>query len=66
MSSGWGAGGSTFLWTIPPLLIGLKLSGNLDWSWWWVLAPIWVPVVLYFIGLGLYALAEIMEKKKKK
>lgn len=24
----------------------LKLTGYIDWSWWWVLAPFWVPVAL--------------------
>ena len=24
----------------------LKLVGVIDWSWWWVLSPIWIPVVL--------------------
>jgi hypothetical protein len=36
------------------LLIALKLAGVIDWSWWWVLAPIWVgliPAVLIGVGL---------------
>lgn len=28
------------------LFVVLKLSGQLAWSWWWVLAPVWVPFVL--------------------
>ena len=24
----------------------LKLVGVINWSWWWVLSPIWIPVVL--------------------
>ena len=23
------------------LFIGLKMTNNLDWSWWWVLFPLW-------------------------
>ena len=23
------------------LFIGLKLTAHIDWSWWWVLAPMW-------------------------
>lgn len=31
--------------TLPGLVfITLKLTGFIDWSWWWVLAPFWVPV----------------------
>lgn len=28
------------------LFIGLKLTGFIEWSWWWVTAPIWIPVAL--------------------
>lgn len=28
------------------LFIGLKLTGHIDWSWLWVLAPIWIPFAL--------------------
>lgn len=24
----------------------LKLTGNIDWSWWWVTAPLWLPVAV--------------------
>lgn len=23
------------------MFIGLKITNQIDWSWWWVLAPIW-------------------------
>ena len=26
------------------LLVTLKLTEVIDWSWWWVLAPTWIPV----------------------
>ncbi len=26
------------------LFIGLKLSGYIAWSWWWVLSPILIPL----------------------
>lgn len=28
------------------LFIGLKLTGYIDWSWWWVLAPTWAPLAI--------------------
>lgn len=31
---------------LPLTFIILKLVGVIDWSWWWVLSPIWIPVVL--------------------
>lgn len=36
--------GFTGLLTI--LFIGLKLTGHVDWSWLWVLSPIWIPLAL--------------------
>lgn len=38
------------------LFIALKLTGVIAWSWWWVLAPIWIPfviVVLVLIVVGI-------------
>lgn len=58
---------------VPGLLgivfIVLKLCGVISWSWWWVLAPFWIPFVLFFglliIILVLYALACHTGKKIK-
>ena len=30
----------------------LKLTEHITWSWWWVLSPLWIGVVLYSIGAG--------------
>jgi hypothetical protein len=27
----------------------LKLCGVIGWTWWWVLAPIWLPLTLFFL-----------------
>lgn len=29
--------------------IVLKLCGVISWSWWWVLAPLWIPIALVLI-----------------
>lgn len=36
------AGGMNFLGWLTLLFITLKLTHNVDWSWWWVLSPIWI------------------------
>ena len=38
------------------LFIGLKLSGHIQWSWVWVLAPTWIPIVIAVIVLGIVLL----------
>ena len=37
--------------------IVLKLCNVINWSWWWVLAPLWIPFVLAIIlivGIGMW------------
>lgn len=34
------------------LFVALKLTGHVDWSWLWVLAPLWLPTA---IVLGIVA-----------
>lgn len=36
------SGGVGFAGLLTLLFIGLKLSGNIDWSWVWVLSPLWL------------------------
>ncbi len=31
------------------LFIGLKLTHNIDWSWWWVLCPLWIGFLLVIV-----------------
>lgn len=39
-------GGTSFLSLLGILFIGLKLTGYIDWDWWWVLWPLWSPFAL--------------------
>lgn len=48
--------GFTGLLTIA--FIVLKLTGHIDWSWIWVLSPLWIPLTLVF-GILLIALTFI-------
>ena len=32
----------------------LKLTDNIDWSWWWVTSPLWIPVGLV-LSIGVVA-----------
>ncbi len=46
--------GFTGLLTI--LFIALELTDKIDWSWWWVLSPIWISIVIALIALGAYVI----------
>lgn len=39
--------------TLLAIFVTLKLTDNIDWSWWWVLAPLWIPVAFAAIGVAI-------------
>lgn len=45
-SSSSSSGGIGFVGLLTILFIGLKLTNYIDWSWWWVLSPIWIVVLI--------------------
>lgn len=36
----------------------LKLIGVIDWSWWWVTSPLWLPIVVIAAGYLLIVVAS--------
>jgi len=53
------------------LFVGLKLTGYINWSWWWVTLPFWggfalalMVLVLWFIVYLLTALHQRNKNKK--
>ena len=51
-----------FVGLLTLLFIGFKLAGIIDWSWVWVLAPIWISAALFvMIVAGLVILTVIMK-----
>lgn len=40
---------SWFLSALTLIFVTLKLTGYIDWSWWWVLAPMWGGLALLFL-----------------
>ena len=43
--------GAGFCELLTIAFIVLRLIGVITWSWWWVFAPIWIPVALAVVGL---------------
>jgi hypothetical protein len=39
---------------VPLAFVVLKLTGIISWSWWWVLSPVWISGILFFLYLGLW------------
>lgn len=42
-------GGIGFCGMLTLIFITLKLLEVITWSWWWVLAPIWIPTLIAMI-----------------
>ncbi len=42
------SGGVGFFGLLTILFVGLKLTGYINWSWLWVLAPLWGGFTLFF------------------
>lgn len=63
-STSIGLTGATFL-----LLLGLRLTDHIDWAWYWIAAPLWMPLgavlgiaLVVMIGAALvYAVAAPIE-----
>ena len=38
----------------------LKLANIIDWSWWWVTSPLWIPFVAAAIIIGVVGVIAII------
>lgn len=47
------SGGIGFTGMLTILFIGLKLGGIISWSWWWVLSPIWISLLVILLCVGI-------------
>lgn len=59
-------GGTGFLGALTILFIALKLTNVIDWSWWWVLAPLWIPVAVVLGIVVIVAIVVLIVKLIKK
>ncbi len=46
--------------------IVLKLCKVITWSWWWVLSPIWIPLVLWLLLVIIVGIIKLIYKLKHK
>jgi len=63
------SGGISFGGLLAIVFITLKLTGYIDWSWWWVLSPFWIPLAIFFgvliIGMFLTVITALIFGKDK-
>ncbi len=58
-TSGIGIGTILFL-----IFMTLKLTGDIDWSWWWVTAPLWIPLAAGITIMGIATLIAFILYKR--
>ena len=51
------SGGIGFTGLLTVAFIVLKLTGHISWSWVWVLAPLWIPLL---VGLVIFSVVLII------
>jgi membrane protein YdbS with pleckstrin-like domain len=63
-------GGISFTGLLTIAFIVLKLLKVINWSWWWVLSPLWIEIglalLVLFSALIFMAIAHSVEINKKK
>jgi hypothetical protein len=51
--------GFTLAWAAFWTLVGLKLSGTINWSWWWVWAPIWIDAAASIVLITILSILGV-------
>jgi len=56
-----------FTSTLTLIFITLKLTGVIDWSWWLVLGPLWMPLAFIVTVIGpIWLILVVIEAKREK
>ena len=55
-----------FVATLTLIFITLKLTDHIDWSWWLVLGPLWMPIAFVIsVILPAWAIYTVVVEKRK-
>lgn len=49
MSNNSSSGGIGFVGLLTVAFIVLKFTDVIDWSWWWVLSPVWISLIIIML-----------------
>lgn len=55
--------GVGFLGLLCIVFIVLKLTNVIDWSWWWVLSPMWIPFGIAIVVLIGWFILYLINKR---
>lgn len=48
------------------ILLTLKLTGVVQWSWWWITLPIWLPLILFALLAVAFCVLMLLQMGKGK
>lgn len=54
--------GVSFFGLLAILFIAFKLTGVIDWSWWHVLAPLWLPTLVVIVFAVVIVVVESIKR----
>lgn len=57
--------GLSFMGSLTILFTALKLTNYINWSWWWVLSPMWFPLFVILLSAGLLSVIQVIIKYVK-
>lgn len=60
--SGSTSGGIGFIGLLTLVFIVLKLIDEIDWSWWWVLSPLWIAFSAAILFLVIFVVITVLIK----
>lgn len=65
-SSSASTDGVSFADLLTIAFVVLKLTGVIDWSWWWVISPMWISIgIAALILLALLGFAVIQSRRDR-
>ncbi len=57
--------GIGFFGILTIVFIVLKLTKYIDWSWWWVLSPMLIPIVICLLFIVVFGLLFLIKQYSK-
>jgi hypothetical protein len=46
--------------TVFVVFLTLKLSGVIDWSWWWITSPLWLPFAFVLATIAIISIFALI------
>jgi hypothetical protein len=54
--------GTPFVFLTTLVFLVLKLTHYIDWNWWWIFAPLWIPIAVALVIIIIWAIILIITK----